>query len=286
MAAAWPSTRRTPSSPSARCGTSASTPNFGGEAMVVSLGCEKLPPQPLPPAESIPIERVPGGLGHQVCLQEQDGFAAQIEAICRQAGAPRPLNARRREIVPASELVVGVQCGGSDALSASPPTRRWASRRPAGARGATIMFSGEHRGARRHRPAHRPRRHARRRRGARARWPGTTPTCSAARWTAAPTPRRATRPGAVQHRREGHGLHRQVGLAAIARARAGREAGPRTARPHLHATPASGFICGTLQMAAGMNLHVFTTGRARPMGWRPCPSSGRHPQRSPAAGTT
>jgi galactarate dehydratase len=27
------------------------------------------------------------------------------------------LNARRRETVPASELVVGVQCGGSDAFS-------------------------------------------------------------------------------------------------------------------------------------------------------------------------
>ena len=27
------------------------------------------------------------------------------------------------------------------------------------------------------------------------------------------------------------------------------------------ATPASDFICGTLQLAAGMNLHVFTTGR-------------------------
>jgi len=32
------------------------------------------------------------------------------------------------------------------------------------------------------------------------------------------------------------------------------------------ATPASDFICGTLQMAAGMNLHVFTTGRGTPYG--------------------
>lgn len=32
------------------------------------------------------------------------------------------------------------------------------------------------------------------------------------------------------------------------------------------ATPASDFICGTLQMAAGMNLHVFTTGRVTPYG--------------------
>ena len=32
------------------------------------------------------------------------------------------------------------------------------------------------------------------------------------------------------------------------------------------ATPASDFICGTLQLAAGMNIHVFTTGRGTPYG--------------------
>jgi galactarate dehydratase len=30
------------------------------------------------------------------------------------------------------------------------------------------------------------------------------------------------------------------------------------------ATPASDFVCGTLQLAAGMNVHVFTTGRGTP----------------------
>jgi galactarate dehydratase len=37
------------------------------------------------------------------------------------------------------------------------------------------------------------------------------------------------------------------------------------------ATPASDFICGTLQLAAGMNLHVFTTGRGTPYGLAACP---------------
>jgi galactarate dehydratase len=37
------------------------------------------------------------------------------------------------------------------------------------------------------------------------------------------------------------------------------------------ATPASDFICGTLQLAAGMNLHVFTTGRGTPYGLAPVP---------------
>jgi galactarate dehydratase len=37
------------------------------------------------------------------------------------------------------------------------------------------------------------------------------------------------------------------------------------------ATPASDFICGTLQTAAGQNLHVFTTGRGTPYGLAPVP---------------
>ena len=40
---------------------------------------------------------------------------------------------------------------------------------------------------------------------------------------------------------------------------------------HYAATPASDFICGTLQLAAGMNLHVFTTGRGTPYGLAACP---------------
>ena len=32
------------------------------------------------------------------------------------------------------------------------------------------------------------------------------------------------------------------------------------------ATPAGDFVCGTLQLAAGMNVHIFTTGRGTPYG--------------------
>jgi galactarate dehydratase len=32
------------------------------------------------------------------------------------------------------------------------------------------------------------------------------------------------------------------------------------------ATPASDFVCGTLQLASGMNMHVFMTGRGTPYG--------------------
>ena len=47
-------------------------------------------------------------------------------------------------------------------------------------------------------------------------------------------------------------------------------AGPRIVAKHdkvgLAAGSASDFVCGILQLAAGMNLHVFTTGRGTPYG--------------------
>src|SRR6478609_6344690 len=104
-------------------------PNFGGEVMVVSLGCEKLQPERLLPPGTIPLvdERNVADVGASaeaqldvVCLQDEAhvGFMSMIESIMRQAEEHlERLNARRRETVPASELVVGVQCGGSDAFS-------------------------------------------------------------------------------------------------------------------------------------------------------------------------
>ncbi len=49
--------------------------------------------------------------------------------------------------------------------------------------------------------------------------------------------------------------------------------GERAARKGLlfAATPASDFVCGTLQLAAGMNMHIFTTGRGTPYGLAACP---------------
>ena len=97
-------------------------PNFGGEVMVVSLGCEKLPPERLMPPGSIPITDQRGDAQELdvVCLQDDAhvGFLSMIDAILATAEQHlQRLNARRRVTVPASELVVGVQCGGSDAFA-------------------------------------------------------------------------------------------------------------------------------------------------------------------------
>ncbi|MBT9457335.1 MAG: UxaA family hydrolase, partial [Burkholderiaceae bacterium] len=122
-------------------------PNFGGEVMVVSLGCEKLQPDRLLPPGSFPItdERDPALGPETVCLQADHhvGFMSMLDDILQSA---RPhlarLNARRRETIPASELVVGVQCGGSDAFSgvtANPAVGYCADLLVRA--GATVMFS-------------------------------------------------------------------------------------------------------------------------------------------------
>ncbi|HPU54021.1 MAG TPA: UxaA family hydrolase, partial [Burkholderiaceae bacterium] len=122
-------------------------PNFGGEVMVVSLGCEKLQPDRLLPPGSFPIvdERDPALGPETVCLQDDHhvGLMSMLDDIVNSA---RPhlarLNARRRETVPASELVVGVQCGGSDAFSgvtANPAVGHCADLLVRA--GATVMFS-------------------------------------------------------------------------------------------------------------------------------------------------
>src|SRR6202043_557588 len=86
-------------------------PNFGGEILVVGLGCEKLAPERL----------VPEGMGDAIVrMQDEafDGFGPIVEHIMTMAEARLAvLNQRRRETCPASDLVIGLQCGGSDAFS-------------------------------------------------------------------------------------------------------------------------------------------------------------------------
>ncbi|MCM2328989.1 MAG: UxaA family hydrolase, partial [Lysobacter sp.] len=122
-------------------------PNFGGEVMVVSLGCEKLQPDRLLPPGSFPIaDGRDAGLGPEtVCLQADShvGFMSMLDDIVESAKPHLArLDARRRETVPASELVVGVQCGGSDAFSGftANPAVGFAADLLVRA-GATVMFS-------------------------------------------------------------------------------------------------------------------------------------------------
>jgi galactarate dehydratase len=91
----------------------AKNPNLGGEVLVVGLGCEKLQPGRLVPKGSDVEANV-------VCLQDihEDGFEGMIARIMEMVETRLArLDKRSRETCPVSDLVIGVQCGGSDAFS-------------------------------------------------------------------------------------------------------------------------------------------------------------------------
>ncbi len=253
-------------------------PNFGGEVMVVSLGCEKLQPERLLPPGAIAIGGDTSAAPLDVvCLQDEAhvGFGSMIDSIVRQARVHlERLNARRRETVPASELVVGVQCGGSDAFSGvtANPAVGFMSDLLVRA-GATVMFSEttEVRDAVDQLTAR-----------------AATPEVAQAMvremaWYDAYLQRgRVDRSANTTPGNKKGGLSNIVekamgsivksGSAPIAGVLAPGEKLARDQRGLIYAaTPASDFICGTLQLAAGMNLHVFTTGRGTPYGLAECP---------------
>ena len=256
-------------------------PNFGGEVMVVSLGCEKLQPERLLPPGSIPIadkrsEPVQGL--DVVCLQSENhvGFMSMIESILQSAKLHlERLNARRRVTVSASELVVGVQCGGSDAFSGvtANPAVGFATDLLVRA-GATVLFSET----------------TEVRDGidlltARAATPQVAQALVAEMaWYDA-----YLKKGGVDRSANTTPGNKKGGLSNIVEKAMGSivksgsapiagvlAPGEKLADKGLKglvfaATPASDFVCGTLQLAAGMNLHVFTTGRGTPYGLAACP---------------
>ncbi|MDR3741865.1 MAG: UxaA family hydrolase, partial [Terracidiphilus sp.] len=79
-------------------------PNFGGEIMMVSLGCEKLQPVRMIPASSLPVlEEEPAV---SVLQNAEHGFGEIVADIMAQAETKlKKLDQRRRVACPASELV-------------------------------------------------------------------------------------------------------------------------------------------------------------------------------------
>lgn len=111
-------------------------PNFGGELMVVALGCEKLTVEMLVDSDDIKPENV-------IVLQELAGFNAMIDKLMEVAEIKlKRLNKRKRETLPLSDLLIGMQCGGSDAFSGvtANPSAGYATDMLIEA-GATVMFS-------------------------------------------------------------------------------------------------------------------------------------------------
>ncbi|HAZ54188.1 MAG TPA: galactarate dehydratase, partial [Franconibacter helveticus] len=89
-------------------------PNFGGEVMVIGLGCEKLQPERLLQGTEA-VAPIAVDSASIVRLQDEQhvGFRSMVDDILRVASQHlAKLNQRKRETCPASELVVGMQCGG------------------------------------------------------------------------------------------------------------------------------------------------------------------------------
>jgi galactarate dehydratase len=246
----------------------ARNPNFGGEVLVVGLGCEKLVPERLLPEGTAAGSNV-------VRMQDErfTGFGAIVDGIVGEAEARlKILDKRRRETCPAADLVVGMQCGGSDAFSGvtANPALGHASDMLVRA-GATVMFSevtevrdGIHL---------------------------LTPRC-----TTEAVARDLIREiawydeyldkGGVDRAANTTPGNKKGGLANIVEKALGSivksgsspiagvlSPGERVTTKGLifAATPASDFVCGTLQLAAGMTLQVFTTGRGTPYGLAAAP---------------
>ncbi len=254
-------------------------PNFGNEVMVVSLGCEKLQPNRLLPPGSFAIvdERAADAGPDTVCLQDDAhvGFASMLDHILAQAKVHlQRLNQRQRQTVPASALVVGVQCGGSDAFSgvtANPAVGFCADLLVRA--GATMMFS-----------ENTEVRDAVEQLTSRAASPEVAQAIvrelgwydqylDRGRVDRAANTTPGNKAGGLSNIAEkAMGSIIKSGTSAISHVLSpGDKLQPDQRGLVYAATPASDFICGTLQLAAGMNLHVFTTGRGTPYGLAECP---------------
>lgn len=248
----------------------AQNPNFGGEVLVVGLGCEKLQPERLMP--NLSKEDAAANI---LSLQDERfvGFQAMVDGILEMAEARlKVLDQRRREPCPASALVVGVQCGGSDAFSGvtANPAVGYAADLIVRA-GGTVMFSEvtEVRDA-----VHL-----------------LTPRCATEevgramlremawydRYLASGETDRAANPS-PGNKKGGLANVVEKALGSIIKSGSSQigavlAPGERAVTKGLiyAATPASDFVCGTLQLASGMTVQVFTTGRGTPYGLAAAP---------------
>lgn len=249
----------------------ATNPNFGGEIMIIGLGCEKLQPERLIPDHITKSDTASDGSSSNIFIMQDEsfnGYNEMVEGALKMAEVHlKKLNKRSRESCPASELVVGMQCGGSDAFSGitSNPVAGYTADLVIRA-GGSVMFSEvtEVRDA------------------IHLLVPRTINTkvgkalLDEMKWyddyllqghadrSANPSP--GNKLGGLSNIVEkALGSIAKSGTSPIADV-----LGPgekiRCKGLTFAATPASDFVCGTLQLASGMNMHVFMTGRGTPYG--------------------
>jgi len=241
-------------------------PNFGGEIMVISLGCEKLSvDKVLSPEENNP--------DNVIVLQECKGFSGMISSICAMAESKlKRLNERKRTELPLSKLFIGTQCGGSDAFSgiSANPSIGYAFDLLAKG-GATVMFSevtevrdGVHLLAERCQDEESVKKLIKE-----IGWYDEYLAKGGADRSANPTP--GNHKGGLSNiiekamgsiAKSGHAPINEVCGPGEIPAKSGLVFG---------ATPASDIVCGPTQLASGITLQVFSTGRGTPYSLREAP---------------
>jgi len=241
-------------------------PNFGGQIMVVGLGCEKLTVDKLLNEEEINVENV-------IMLQDHSGFVAMMDALMQMADSKlKKLNERKRTTLPLSKLCIGMQCGGSDAFSgitANPAAGHASDLLVSG--GATVMFSevtevrdGVHLLAKRCTS-----KKAVDKLVAEIGWYDQYLAKGSVDRSANPTP--GNKKGGLSNIVEkAMGSIVKSGKAPIVEVIGPGEL-PTKRGLLFAATPASDIVCGPSQLASGITLQVFMTGRGTPYGLAEAP---------------
>lgn len=241
-------------------------PNFGGEAIVVGLGCEKLTYDMVLPPEKINADTC-------ITLQEQPGHEAMERAIMELAEKKlQKLELRRREALPLSELLIGMQCGGSDAFSgvtANPAAGYAADLLVRG--GATVLFSEltEVRDGVQLLAARCTEESVCKKLAQEMDWYDRYLAEGGVDRDANPTP--GNKKGGLANI-----VEKTMGSIAKSGSSPIVEVLSPAERPTRHglifaSTPGSDIVCGPSQAASGIGLQVFMTGRGTPYGLEICP---------------
>ena len=232
-------------------------PNFGGEVMIIGLGCEKLIPQRLNDGEDN---------DNILTLQNESGFVNMVQSIINMAEERLDkLDKRKREVCSVSDLVIGVQCGGSDAFSGvtANPALGFATDLLVRA-GATVLFSEvtEVRDAVHLLTPRAATKEVGESLIREMKWYDNYLNKGQADRSANPSPGNK-RGGLSNVVEKSLGSIVKSGTLPITDVLA---PGEKVKKKGLTfaATPASDFVCGTLQLASGIHLQVFTTGRGTP----------------------
>ncbi len=244
----------------------AQNPNFGGQVLVIGLGCEKLQPERLITEDL--VDNYFFWDQFRMQAETNHGFDEMVQGIMVKAeNILKKLNMRKREKCPTSELVVGLQCGGSDAFSGvtANPVVGFAADLIVRA-GGSVIFSEvtEVRDAAESLVARAENDEVGNALIDEMNWYDQYLQQGRVDRSANTTP----------GNREG-GISNIIEKALGSIAKSGTSPIVDVLRPGeqlrkkgltFASTPASDFVSGTLQVAAGMNMHVFTTGRGTPYG--------------------